>query len=98
MKKQIEQIIIEAVKELNEEMGSENFHNITGDTLLYGADGNVDSIALVSLITDIESKISDLLGKNISLADERAMSQRNSPFKSIQSLTEFIDTLLKDEV
>ena len=56
----------------------------------------MDSLALVSLITDLEEKISDEFDEDIVLADEKAMSQRTSPFRTVESLTEYISKLLEE--
>lgn len=57
----------------------------------------LDSLSLVSFITDIESLISDEFDKNIILADEKAMSQRVSPFRTVETLTVYIKKLLTEE-
>ena len=97
MKTKIENLIIESLKELNEELENEKLSNPTIDTKLYGIDGVLDSLALVTLITDLEEKVSDEFNKDITLADERAMSQRNSPFRSVETLTNYIVKLLEEE-
>lgn len=55
--------------------------------------GGLDSLALVSFITDLEQTLNDELGLELILADERAMSSKNSPFKNVDSLTQYILTL-----
>src|SRR5512146_854564 len=90
----ITDLVIEAVKELGEEKGKKNLLNATKDTKLYGLGGSLDSLSLVLLISDIEEKVSDKLEKNITLADEKAMSQKNSPFLSVESLSLYIHDLL----
>ena len=82
----IENIIIESLKEYNQEKESTKLHNPTSKTRLYGEESIFDSMGLVYLITDIEEKISDEFSKNIVLADEKAMSQKTSPFKDEESL------------
>jgi acyl carrier protein len=96
MKEKIENIIIESLKELNEELEKEELKNPTKETKLYGANGSLDSLALVSLITDLEEKISDEFGKDITLADEKAMSQKTSPFRSVETLTNYVIKLLEE--
>ncbi|RBQ32738.1 hypothetical protein CRU92_03210 [Arcobacter sp. FW59] len=96
MQKQIEQIIIETLKELNEELENELFINPTSKTKLYGGTGALDSLALVSFITDLEDKISDKFEKNIILADEKAMSAKTSPFRNVETLTLYIKDLLEN--
>ncbi len=96
MKNRIEKIIIEVLNEINEELENENLNNPTSETKLYGGSGALDSLALVSLITDLEERISDEFEKDIILADEKAMSQRTSPFRSVETLTNYIQKLLEE--
>lgn len=96
MQQKIEKIIIEVLVELNEELENENLNNPTSETKLYGGSGALDSLALVSLITDLEERISDEFEKDIILADEKAMSQRTSPFRSVETLTNYIQKLLEE--
>ena len=96
MQQKIEKIIVEALVELNEELENENLNNPTSETKLYGGSGALDSLAFVSLITDLEERISDEFEKDIILADEKAMSQRTSPFRSVETLTNYIQKLLEE--
>ncbi|MGJ0290686.1 hypothetical protein [Aliarcobacter cryaerophilus] len=96
MQQKIEKIIVQALVELNEELENENLNNPTSETKLYGGSGALDSLALVSLITDLEERISDEFEKDIILADEKAMSQRTSPFRSVETLTNYIQKLLEE--
>ncbi len=94
IEQQIEKIIIDTLKELNEELENDSFINPNPKTKLYGA-GALDSLALVSFITDLEEKIQDKFEKDIVLADEKAMSTKTSPFRSVETLTSYIKTLLE---
>jgi acyl carrier protein len=96
MQDKIEKIIIETLVELNEELENESFENPDSKTKLYGANGGLDSLALVSFITDLEEKISDEFEKEIILADEKAMSAKTSPFRNVESLTLYINSLLEN--
>lgn len=97
MSEQIINLIINLVKEYGEETEFESLKDPKPETELYGVNGVIDSISLVSLISDLEMQISDEFNKDIILADERAMSQKNSPFKTIQSLAAYIEKLLMEE-
>ena len=66
------------------------------ETYLYGRKSNLDSLGLVNLIVAVEEKISDEFQALLTLADERAMSQKRSPFKTIGTLAEYISTLLEE--
>lgn len=96
MKNKIEQIIIEILTELNEELEKQPLNNPTRDTKLYGENGSLDSLALVTLITDLEAKISEEFDSEIIIADEKAMSQTTSPFRSIGTLAVYIEGLLEE--
>lgn len=58
-------------------------------TRLIGGDNNIESIDLVSIILDIEEAFR-IQEKDIALTSEKAMSIKNSPFKTISSLVDFI--------
>lgn len=96
MEEKIEKIIIDTLIELNEELENEELNNPTSDTKLFGGNGVLDSLALVSFITDLEERISDEFEADIILADEKAMSARTSPFRNVQSLTSYIKSLLEE--
>lgn len=96
MQDKIEKIIIETLVELNEELENESLEHPSSKTKLYGANGGLDSLALVSFITDLEEKISDEFDKEIVLADEKAMSAKTSPFRNVESLTLYIKSLLEN--
>jgi len=96
MKETILEIITTAVKEINEELENPSLDNPTPQTRLFGSGGALDSLALVSLIADVEERISDHFDRSVILADERAMSQRTSPFRDIASLSEYIEKLLHE--
>lgn len=99
--KQIEdkilKIIISAVKEINEERDAKVSIEQGSEAPLFGKDGGFDSLALVSLIVAVEQEIEDELGLNISLADEKAVSQAKSPFKTIGSLAQYAKHLINEQ-
>jgi acyl carrier protein len=59
-------------------------------TRLLGAESVLDSMHLVSLMIAIEREVEDTFGVALTLADERALSMKESPFRSIQSLADYI--------
>ncbi|STQ86971.1 hypothetical protein LS73_006905 [Helicobacter muridarum] len=84
------------LKNLASELESEELENPNLQTRIYGAGGIIDSIALVSFIVDLESMLSEKLNTEIVLANSRAMSQHNSPFKDVSSLSDYIFSLIHD--
>jgi acetyltransferase-like isoleucine patch superfamily enzyme/acyl carrier protein len=63
-------------------------------TRLVGSQSVLDSMQLVNLIVAIEREVEDTFGGAVTLADERALSMKASPFRSIQSLADYIGTLV----
>jgi len=47
-------------------------------------------MALVNLIADVEDAVSEKFGVAIALADEKAMSARNSPFLTVKTLAQAV--------
>ena len=66
------------------------------ETQLLGSQSVLDSMRLVSLIVTIERELEDAFGVALTLADERALSMKASPFRSIQSLADYIGILMID--
>jgi acyl carrier protein len=71
------------------DQGSEAPANVGRETALFGPTGLLDSVGLVSLVLAVEQEISDRFGVAVSLADEKALSQRHSPFRNVGSLVDY---------
>jgi acyl carrier protein len=65
------------------------------ETRLLGSQSVLDSMHLVNLIVAIEREVEDIFGVMLTLVDERALSMKKSPFRSIQSLADYIGILIK---
>ena len=94
--KTIENLIITSIKEINEQLPQEQQFSTTLKTVLFGKDGKLDSLGLVTLLVTIEQNIEDEFDVSITIADERAFSQKRSPFRTIGTLADYIDMLLKE--
>jgi acyl carrier protein len=84
------EIILHALRNLNDEMDEDNKFEVSRNTRLFGADATLDSLSLVSVIVDVEGDVSSALGRSISLTDDRAMSRAVSPFTDVGALTAYI--------
>jgi acyl carrier protein len=92
---EIVKIIFSVVDETNWLLPSDRQLTKSTETHLFGDSSNLDSLGLVTFITETEEKIEEELGVSITLADERAMSQKNSPFGTVGTLADYICLLLK---
>ena len=61
---------------------------------LFGSDARLDSLDLVSVITDLEEALSDQLEYFLSLTDDAALSREVSPFDTIGTLLDYCDELI----
>ncbi len=90
MREDIIKIIIETIKDFNDGLDEKNKLTLELDKAIYGADSSLDSLGLVSFIIGIEQNIEDEFNQSISLADEKAMSQKSNPYENINSLADYI--------
>jgi len=96
IEKEVEQLIIEALNELNDEFPDDEKIIISSDAILFGKDSQIDSLSLVSLIVNIESKLCSILNRDLSLTDDRAMTRSESPFLNVQTLKNYIIELVEE--
>jgi len=67
------------------------------ETRLIGQGAIFDSLGLISLIVEVEQRLADNLNLTLILADEHAMSQKRSPFRSVGSLADYICLLVAEQ-
>lgn len=88
-------LIYEAIDELNETL-DEPIEK-SDSTQLFGSKSKLDSMGLVSLIVTVERLIEEKYDKTVTLASEKAFSRSSSPFRTVQTLSEYISELLAEE-
>jgi acyl carrier protein len=90
---QIVQIISGSVANYSSQQQSDA---ISEESRLIGAGRVLDSIGLVSMLVELETRIADESNLSIRLMDDRAMSQSKSPFRTVGTLADYIDSLLPE--
>lgn len=90
------EVVRKAVVELAEDSGFPELLTAEESTPLFGGEGGIDSLSLVLLIAEIERRAEQKFGVSIVLADDRAMSRRSSPFRTVGTLTELLVERLGD--
>lgn len=83
-------LIAGSLAQLREDLNLPPLEIIDGETQLLGEGSDLDSMAIVHLIVDLEASLEETFKKNWILADERALSRKRSPFRSVGDLTAFI--------
>jgi acyl carrier protein len=89
MRDKVLEILKAAVSDLNEELQYESLENPDEATILFGGDDGIDSLSLVRLVIDVEQRLKEELNLVASLADEKAMSARRTPYRTIATLADF---------
>lgn len=89
-------VIYSAFDEINSEKGPEGKLVESEDTNLMGPGASLDSFELVVLVLSVESKVAYEFDVVVTLADEKAMSQRSSPFRTVATLANYIVHLIEE--
>jgi D-alanine--poly(phosphoribitol) ligase subunit 2 len=91
------ELLIDCIKDLNESLEQPVSLDHGESTPLYGRDGTLDSLALVTLIMDFEQAIHDKSAVSLTLASEKAMAQTSSPFRTVGSLADYAVQLIEEQ-
>jgi acyl carrier protein len=96
IQQQVIKALHSAIDEFNSLQPSDQKLAKSPDTVLLGANGMLDSLALVSLLVTVEQQIASDFNIPVTLASEKAFSMRNSPFTSVGSLTDYVRNLVEE--
>jgi acyl carrier protein len=94
-RERIEHVVLGAIRQANLARTPNAQLHASADAVIFGAGSPLDSLGLVALLIDIEEAFA-ADGMDISLSDSRAMSARQSPFRTVDSLVAHIESVLKE--
>lgn len=83
-------LVFDVIRQFGEEMDHDGLKNPDEQTPLMGEKSGMDSIALVSLIVEVETRVGEVTGQDLVLADDQAMSLRRSPFRRAGTLIDYL--------
>ncbi|HTZ11659.1 MAG TPA: hypothetical protein VMD04_04720 [Candidatus Margulisiibacteriota bacterium] len=89
-KKEISNLVIKSLREVNRILGKNEQLKIGKNMDIYGGKSRLDSMGLVNLLVDLEQRLAKEGGIEISIMDAKAFSMKNSPFKNLSTLVDFI--------
>ena len=92
---EIQGIVLNAMQTANLARAEDEQLIVTPTAVLFGPDSPLDSLGLLSLLLDVEEEL-HTAGYPVMLSDDRAMSQRRSPFRTVASLVEYIGTIVRE--
>ncbi|MDR2642517.1 MAG: hypothetical protein LBC74_06965 [Planctomycetaceae bacterium] len=91
----VDSILREITTDINDELPNDHQIVFDKDTIIWGQEGVLDSFSLVTVLVKIETELTSHYGKPIRLIDSKAMSQASSPFRTLETLADHIQTTLK---
>ena len=87
------EIILEAIANINEELKIQELQSVDENTQIFEL---LDSLGTLDLILELESMLEDETGEYIAIANEHSMDKDKTPFKTLETLQEYVDTRIKD--
>jgi acyl carrier protein len=94
MRDSVTKIVKNSIEELNQFRSSGDEILFSEDMVLFGAASTIDSLDLVSIITEVEEHLIDELNFELSLTDDRALAREPSPYDSVRSIVDYIIELM----
>lgn len=96
MKQRIVEALYAAIDDLNRQRSGEPTLTKSIESALYGGASELDSLGLVNFLVAAEQRVEEEFDKAVVLADDRALSQDPSPFRSVGALADYIEVLLRE--
>ena len=83
-------LVTDTVRGMSKELGYPALASATPETELFGGSSGIDSLSVVRIVAEVERTAEARFSKRVVLADERAMSRRSSPYRTIGALAELV--------
>ena len=90
------EILYPAVDEAKKTIESAAALERSPESRLFGA-GGLDSLGLVRFIVLVEERIEERTKLELTLVSDKAMSRSSSPFRTLQTLADYINESLAEE-
>ncbi len=83
-------MMLKALRDVLADQGKGSAVAVTSAAPLVGPEAIVTSMGLVSFISDVESLLAENHGLTVSLVSEQAFSRKSSPFRTVETLADYI--------
>lgn len=90
------EIVHASLQEVFAQAGTPPLASVTEETVLVGNDAVLDSLGVVSLIVEVEQRLESGHNVSVVLANDKAMSQKNSPFRTVGVLTDHVVAMAQE--
>ena len=92
---EIKNTIISVIDEVNETLSDDKKINRSVDTVLYGPEGHLDSLALTVFIVALEQRVENEFGMAVTLSGGMTLAPEKSFLKDISTLADYLHEVLK---
>ena len=82
--------MVERLQQALREESPDHTLDVTADSPLIGPQAVLSSLALVSYIVDVETMVVETWEAEIILVNESALSRKNSPFRTVSTLADYV--------
>jgi acyl carrier protein len=84
------EIVLSSLAEVFAQGGTAAPATVGETTVLVGTDAVLDSLGVVQLIVEVEQRVEEAHGVSVTLANDKAMSAKNSPFRTVGVLADHV--------
>jgi acyl carrier protein len=91
----VTQAVLSSIDELNGQLPKDAKLGKSLDTALFGGNGSLDSLGLVSLVTTVEQNIEENFGVTVTLLDDISVIEGENPFKTVKTLSDYVSYVLE---
>ncbi len=91
----VTKVIFDAIDEVNMLLPPDVRLAKSTDTILFGSGGGLDSLGQINFLVALEQKIEENLSISINFMDVAANSQQDNPLATIETLTDYISSILQ---
>ena len=85
-------IVYETIDVVNQQLPASRRLPKGPDTVIVGVTGSLDSLGIVNFIVTLEEKAGELLGTPIQLLDDTLLVEGDGPFRTVATLTSYLET------
>lgn len=89
-------VVFAAIDQFNARIPPCDGMSKTPETPLLGPGSSLDSLGLVALLVSVERELADRFGRELTLADENALSEEQSPFRTVATLVDYVVRRLEE--
>jgi acyl carrier protein len=96
-RERVEETVHRAIDAVNLLQPHDAQYSKSEDTRLFGTEFGLDSLDLVTFTMELEEQVRQEFGVSLTIADERAVSMKRSPFATVGTMVAFVVQRLAEE-